>query len=245
MMSAMELALGQWVIAGIAALIVGASKTGLPGGVVLAVAMFAQVLPARQSNGALLPLLICADVIAVTMLYRHVSWPSLFKLFPWSAVGVVVGALLLGRISDLQMARLIGSIVVLMVSYQLWRRTPISPTAKFNLALPLGLGAGFTSMIANAASPFTSIFFLSAKLPKVDFVGTTALFFLVVNLFKVPFTAGLGLITLDSLKFNLLLVPLVLLGAALGRIALQRINQKLFERLVLLLALIGGLRLLF
>ena len=241
----MELVWGQWIIAGVAALIVGASKTGLPGGVVLAVAMFAQVLPAKQSNGALLPLLICADIIAVSMLYRHVSWPSLFKLFPWTAIGVVVGALLLGRINDMQMARLIGIIVVLMVSYQIWRRTPVNPTPRFNLALPLGLGAGFASMIANAASPFTSIFFLSAQLPKVDFVGTTTLFFLVVNLFKVPFTAGLGLISWESLKFNLPLVPLVFLGAALGHIALQRINQRLFERLVLLLALVGGLRLLF
>jgi uncharacterized membrane protein YfcA len=206
--------------------------------------MFAQVLPARQSTGALLPLLICADIIAIFLLYRHVSWPSLFRLFPWAATGVVLGALLLGRINDTQMARLIGAIIVLMVSYQLWRRTPLKPTTKSSLALPLGLGAGFTSMIANAASPFTSVYFLSARLPKIEFVGTTALFFMVVNLFKVPFTAGLGLITLQSLQFNLLLVPLVMLGAWLGRLALQRINQRLFERLVLLLALLGGLRLL-
>jgi hypothetical protein len=240
----MDLEPWQWLVAGIAALIVGASKTGLPGGVVLAVAMFAQVLPARQSTGALLPLLICADFIAISLLYRHVHRPSLLKIFPWSAIGVVLGALLLGRINDAQMARLIGSIIVLMVSHQLWRGSPPNASARFNLALPLGLGAGFTSMIANAASPFTSVYFLSARLPKVEFVGTTALFFLVVNLFKLPFTAGLGLITFESLKFNLLLVPLVLLGAALGRIALQRMVQKLFERLVLLLALMGGLRLL-
>jgi uncharacterized membrane protein YfcA len=100
-------------------------------------------------------------------------------------------------------------------------------------------------MVANAAGPFTTFYLLAMRLEKLEFVGTTAWFFLAVNLFKVPFAAALDLITWPSLQVNLLLAPAVVIGAFLGRWMLHRINQTLFEQLVLVLAFLGGLRLLF
>lgn len=73
----MELTPASWLIATLAALIVGASKSGVPGGGVLAVALFAQIFPARESTGALLPVLIVGDFLAVTLLRRHANWPRL------------------------------------------------------------------------------------------------------------------------------------------------------------------------
>jgi uncharacterized membrane protein YfcA len=71
-------------------------------------------------------------------------------------------------------------------------------------------------------------------------VGTAAVFFMVLNLFKVPFMVKLGLITPQSFEFNLILAPAVLLGALAGRWLLIRINQQLFENLVLSLSAIAG-----
>jgi uncharacterized membrane protein YfcA len=71
-------------------------------------------------------------------------------------------------------------------------------------------------------------------------MGTTAVFFLLLNLFKLPFMIGLGLITPDSLAMNLALVPAVLAGAWLGKWLLQRINQRVFENIVLSLAVVAG-----
>jgi uncharacterized membrane protein YfcA len=78
------------------------------------------------------------------------------------------------------------------------------------------------------------------RLPKMQYIGTTAVFFMVLNLFKVPFMAALGLITVASFELNLLLLPAVLVGAAAGRWLLTRIDQSLFETLVLALSTIAG-----
>jgi uncharacterized membrane protein YfcA len=62
-----------------------------------------------------------------------------------------------------------------------------------------------------------------------------------LNLFKVPFMVNLGLITVRSFEFNVILAPAVLLGALLGRWLLVRINQQLFENMVLALSAIAGI----
>ena len=85
-----------------------------------------------------------------------------------------------------------------------------------------------------------AIYLVAMRLPKMEYVGTAAVFFMLLNLFKVPFMVDLGLITAKSFGFNLILAPAVLAGALAGRWLLVRINQRLFEQLVLLLSAIGG-----
>ncbi|MDX2007697.1 MAG: sulfite exporter TauE/SafE family protein [Meiothermus sp.] len=239
---------GQWAVALLAAWLVGASKTGLSGAVTLAVVLFASIIPAREATGALLPVLICADFIAVSMLRKNVQWPELVRLFPWTAAGVVLGAVLLGFINDQQVARLVGAIIVAMMLWQMARKarglSNASASAHPAFAPVMGTAAGFTTMVANAAGPFVLLYMLAMRMSKLNVVGTTAWYFLVVNLFKVPFALGLGLITPQSLAFNLWLVPAVVLGAVAGRWMLNRINQNSFEWMALTLALLGGLRLL-
>ena len=104
----------------------------------------------------------------------------------------------------------------------------------------MGVIAGFITLVANAAGPLMAIYLVAMRLPKMQFVGTAAVFFMVLNLFKVPFMVKLGLITAQSFEFNLMLAPAVLLGAFAGRWLLMRINQQLFENLVLALSAIAG-----
>jgi len=56
-----------------------------------------------------------------------------------------------------------------------------------------------------------------------------------VNLFKVPFSASLGLINPSSLGVSLLLGPFAMLGALIGRPIAERLNQRLFELIALAL----------
>jgi uncharacterized membrane protein YfcA len=86
-----------------------------------------------------------------------------------------------------------------------------------------------------------AVYLVAMRLPKMEYVGTAAVFFMLLNLFKVPFMVDLGLITTQSFGFNLALAPAVLLGALAGRWLLVRVNQNLFEQLVLLLSAIGGI----
>jgi uncharacterized membrane protein YfcA len=85
------------------------------------------------------------------------------------------------------------------------------------------------------------MYFVAMRLPKLEYVGTAAVFFMLLNFFKVPFMVNLGLITLHSLEFNLMLAPGVVLGVVAGRWLLTRINQSVFEQTVLVLCATAGI----
>jgi len=241
----------QWAVGVLGAFMVGVSKTGIAGLSVLFVALFAQVFPsAKQATGLVLPLLIFGDCIAVLSYRRHTQWSYLRKLFPWTAVGVVLGYFALSHISDRGARYMIGGIIVSLAALSHWWRQAGAGTrdrevaVHWSLAASIGIVAGFITLVANAAGPLMAIYFVAMRLPKMEFVGTTAVFFLLLNLFKVPFMVDLGLITARGFEFNLMLAPAVLLGAMAGRWLLARINQRLFEQLVLGLSLVAGLLLL-
>jgi uncharacterized membrane protein YfcA len=227
------LAAWQWAVAAFCGLLVGISKTGLPGAGTLMVPLFVMVLPARASTGALLPLLVLGDVFAVAWYRRHAVWTHLLRLLPLAAAGVVLGFLALGRISDRALRYLISGLVLALQVFSLWRgrRARSEPTgaAAFWLAAVLGLLAGIATMLANAASPIMLAYLLTMQLPKDPFLGTSAWFFLCINLFKVPFSAGLGLITPASLAFDLVLAPAVVAGAFLGVFLARRMPQRIFQ----------------
>jgi uncharacterized membrane protein YfcA len=238
----------QWILAALGAVLIGMSKTGVAGLGALAVALFVQVFPSsKQASGLVLPLFVFGDVVAVLSYRAHAQWQFLWRLMPWTAAGVIIGYIALRHISDAAVRILIGAIIVSLSVLGLWRRylrgEPHEGARAWHwiAAAALGVLVGFVTLVANAAGPLMAIYLIAMRLPKMQFVGTAAVFFLALNLFKVPFMAGLGLITLHSFKINLLLAPAVLLGALMGRWVLMRIDQQLFERLVLALSAIAGL----
>ncbi|WP_052847264.1 sulfite exporter TauE/SafE family protein [Streptomyces avicenniae] len=234
----------DWTLLTIAALLVGVAKTSIGGVGAISVALFAAVLPARESSGALLPLLIFGDLLAVAVYRRHVNWPLLLRLFPSVAVGILLGTVFVAWVDDTVMRRTIGGTLLAVVLVHLWqRRRPQTGTGRVRAAV-FGLLAGFTTMVANAGGAVMSVYLLSAGFRKLEFLGTAAWFFLVVNVFKVPFSAGLGLIDGDSLGLNAALVGVVVVGAVLGRAAIKRVDQGRFEKLVLLFTVVSSLNLL-
>jgi hypothetical protein len=243
----------QWLLAYVGAFLIGLSKTGVAGIGILAVAIFASVLPARESVGVVLVTIIAGDIVAVTAYRREVSWTHLWRLFPWTAVGVVVGALALNRIADAGVRRLIGGILLGLIAVHLLRRfqrnKALDGAADYEqrrwLVGITGLAAGFTTMVANAAGPIMIMYLLALRLPKLFFLGTAAWFFLVLNLFKVPFSVSLGLITPAALSMSVRLIPFAILGAWGGRRMVHLIDQRLFEQLALGLTFIAGVRLLW
>ncbi|MFI7382360.1 sulfite exporter TauE/SafE family protein [Streptomyces sp. NPDC049813] len=243
-----------WAFAALAAaaLLVGFSKTAVSGANTVSLAVFAAVLPARASTGVLLPILILGDVLAVLTYRRHAHWPTLWRLFPAVAGGVVLGTVFLAYAGDGAVRSSIGAILLLMAGVTLWRRRrgespeaarTATRTARVK-AGSYGVLGGFTTMVANAGGPVMSLYLLSAGFRKLGFLGTSAWFFLIVNSAKVPFSVGLGLIDGHSLLLDAALVAFVVPGALLGRWAVNRIDQLLFERLVIAATVLGGLQLL-
>jgi uncharacterized protein len=241
----------QWALALAGAFFIGFSKTGVTGIGILAIAIFANVLPTKQSVGVVLPLLICADIVAVLSYRRHAQWSYLWKLIPWTSAGVVIGFLVMGRIGDAEVGVITGCILVSLIAIHLgrnwlqWKRDgqPAPVPKHFAFAMTMGIAAGFTTMISNAAGPIMILYLLAMRLPKMEFMGTGAIYFLLMNSFKVPFGVSLGIISSESFFLNMKLFPAVVAGALLGRLLLRFIPQKLFERLAFAFTFVAAIRL--
>lgn len=272
------------------ALLVGFSKTALPGINTLAVALFAAVLPAKASTGALLVLLLVGDCFALWNYRRHAHWPTLVRMMPAVVVGLAVGGVFLAFAGDSLVRRVIGILLILLMGITLWQRrarrraeaAAAGDAAGGDVGAP-GFGAasgsgrasgatagggdvaasseephgatrlaaagygtlgGFTTMVANAGGPVMSMYFLAARFPKHAFLGTAAWFFVTMNLLKVPVSVGLGLITTHTLVMDAVLVPGVVVGALVGKWALARIAQHVFDTAVIAVTLLGALYLL-
>jgi uncharacterized protein len=233
----------EWFLAVLGALLVGVAKTGITGLSLLFVSLFASIMPARRSTGVVLPLLILGDIVAVLSYRKHAQWGHVWRLFPWAAAGVIVGAFAIGHMDERQSRVAIGVIVVSLAILHLVRRArpgdPRGESAAWFAPL-IGMLAGFTTIVSNAAGPLMVIYLLAMRLPKMEYMGTGAVFFLMLNLFKAPFMIWLGLITPASLLLNAELAPAVIAGTLLGRWLLGRINQRVFENIALALTLVAG-----
>lgn len=237
------------VLMGAAAMVIGYSKTALGGLAVVAVAIFAMVLPAKQSTAAILAVLIVGDLVAVWH-YRHdADWALIRRLLPAVLPGLVIGSLFLGLVGDQTLRRSIGGVLLVLLLLQLavrWRAAGVTSDAHHHPAAAWGAGtaAGFATMTANAAGPVMTLYLSASGIDKRRFVGTNAWFFLVVNLAKVPFSVGLGLLHLDDAARAGLLAPLVLLGGLLGYATVRRISQRGFDIAVLVASAVAAAALL-
>ena len=247
---AMDLTVTGWILAGLAALVVGFTKTGITGVGILAVVLMAEACQARQSVGVLLPMLIVADVFAIGFYRRHASWPHLVRLLPWVAPGLAAGFVALETVPrDATFGQVLGGMVLAVLALHLARTLKggeflekVPRQIWFTAAT--GLLAGFFTAFANAAGAIMSAYVLSMGFDKRRFMGTIAWYFFIVNLVKVPALVGMALIRPDTLLFNAKLVPLIVVGALVGPLFLKVVPQKVFNGAIFVLAAAGAVRLL-
>lgn len=217
----------------LSALLAGFAKSSIGGLGILIVPMMAMAFPARESTGALLPMLIMADVFAVFYYRRDADTKILLRIFPVAAMGVVIGWQLMDVIPKQYFSKMMVWIILsLMVFELIQKKWNIITYRGWGYRLFFGLLAGITTMLANAAGPLFAVYLLTLGLKKDTFVGTRSVFFLLINVWKLPFSASLGLITVHSLALNMMCLPVVVIGAWLGKSFLQKINLKVFEWMI-------------
>lgn len=253
-----------WVALAGAAMVIGVSKTALPGAGTVVIAVFAAVLPARASTGALLGLLLLGDLFALALYRRHADLGILRRLAPPVVLGLGGGALFLLLADDARVRVTIGVILLALTAVTLVRRwlaerrvrasdatagpdeagVPDATTPHRAVTILYGSIAGFTTMVANAGGPAMSLYLLAMRLDVRSFLGTSAWFYFAVNLSKVPFAVGIGTVTGHSLLFDLLLAPAVVVGALIGRAVVARIRPAVFDAVVLVLTVVGAVNLL-
>lgn len=246
-MSLPELTATAWLLAVLAALCCGLTKAGFAGFGLIMVMLMALVLPPKESTGAVLPLLIAADMMAAGGFHRHVNWGEFRKLLPSTFLGLLAGWLLMGWIPDALFGRFLGWMILSMMMMVIWQRfdTRVLAAVMHHPVLSAfsGCAAGVSTMTANAGGPAMTFYLLAKRFDKMAFVGTCAWFFFVVNLVKVPLSLSLGLISRSSLMLDLVLLPAVAVGFLAGKKLLGKIPQGPFEGILVVTATASAIKL--
>lgn len=233
----------EWALLGASALFIGAAKTSVQNLVFFGIAAFALVLPARESTAAVVVLLVSADVIAVLRYRKLCDWGLLRRLLPFVIPGEVLGAVFLAWVSDAVLRVLIGALLLVLLAPQLVElvRGRAAHTGEGDQPAPaasephpvvaglVGTAAGFTTMAANVGGPIFTWYLLLLRVDKARFLGTGAIFFAVVNVLKLPAGVALGLFTPQTLAILPPLLPVLVVGAALGAWLVHRLTQRAFD----------------
>jgi len=238
-----ELTYYQVGIIALVAVLIGTAKTGVHGSGMIAVPMLASIFGGKLSSGLLLPILSLADIFGVFYYHRHASWPHLRKLFPWAALGVILGTATGAYIDD-EAFRLIMAIIIFgSVAIMLWLEQDNKEHVPdyYWFAILMGVAGGFTTMVGNLAGSVMALYLLSMRLPKNSFIGTAAWFFMVINWFKIPFHVFIWkTITLDSFLLDLVTLPFIALGAGLGILITRQIPEKVYRYFIILMTLVAA-----
>ena len=242
------LSIFQWAAIFLAAFILGFSKSGIKGIGIVIILILAFVFGEKASTGILLPMLISADIIAVSYYNRHTQWKFIKKLMPSMVVGVLVGVWVGDAISELMFKRIMAIIIIGSIGIMWYFEKRKSDTIPHNKVFSNSAGflAGFATMIGNLAGPVSNIYFLAMRLPKNEFIGTAAWLFFIINVFKLPFHFYVWhTVNKESLALNLILIPAVVLGFFLGAKLVKLISNVNYRRFIIIITAVGGLIMLF
>ena len=238
-----EISLSHYLIAVACAFILGAGKAGIRGIGILAVPVMAILFGSKASTGIVLPILIMGDIFAVWYYKSYAKWKYLFKLLPWAVIGILIGVWLGDSLPEEQFKYAMGSIILISVLVLFWWDRQVVKTVPDYLwfAALMGLVAGFSTMVGNLAGAFVNLYILTMRLPKNEFIATTAWFFFLVNWFKVPFHIWVwGTITVDTFMLNLMLLPGIVIGLYAGVKLVRIIKDDMYRQLILWLTAIGA-----
>ena len=239
----------DWLLLAIAAFGIGITKSGFSGVSMVHVYLFASVFGAKDSTGIVLPMLIAGDIFAMSVFGKRANWSYVRRMMPPTLIGVVMGWVVMFQLPEVYYRPLTGLIILSLTVMQiirLWNEKWLAdvPHAIW-FAWCMGILVGLTTMLANAAGPVFGLYLLAIGLPKLEFVGTAAWFFLLLNIVKIPFSWSLGLIRLDTLALNVMLIPLIAVGLWVGTLLIRRIPQRQFDSLILVLTGVASIRMLF
>ena len=244
-----ELSPDQWFWVVLCALFVGMAKTGVAGVGMLIVPILATIFGGKSSAGILLPMLSMADIFAVSYYHRHAEWKYIWKLLPSTVMGVLIGLYVGNIVNDDQFKMLMAIIILVGLGIMIWRERKSNMQAiphNWLFSSIAGLLGGFSTMIGNAAGPVMSIYLLSMMLPKNSFIGTGAWFFLIINLFKIPFHISVWeTINMHTFTLDLAMLPAIMIGAYLGIKLVKIIPEKPYRIFIIVTTGLAAIKLFF
>lgn len=232
----------------ICAILIGLSKGGLGAAlVVLVTPLLSFVMPVPEAVGIVLPLLILADVFALYFYWKTWDMHYIRLMLPLGIVGVIAGTYLLATLDNTTLRYILGIFTLVFIAYKVFGSRLIGQNYQprdWHGRLAGGVSAMASALANNGAPPFTAYMLLQKVTPAV-FVGTTTLFFSIINALKLPGLIVAGIFDLNNLLGVIWVVPLIPFGVWVGRKIIDRINQQVFEAIMLAVLLVAALMLLF
>ncbi len=225
-----------WIVAGLAAFLMGLSKGGVPMIALLSVPLMSLFMDPALAAGLLLPIYIVADFYAVYLFRRAFSVRNLKILLPGAIGGILIGFVAVASVPGDAVKLLVAAIGLFYLVTALRRRfskVEIPPRpADVPRGVFWGIITGVTSYISHAGGPPYQAYVLPQKLDKMVYLGTTTILFTVVNLLKVPPFILAGQITWDSASQAIWLAPFALAGAWSGSAVSRVLPERVFFLLI-------------
>ena len=232
-----------------AVLLIGLAKGGLSGMGALGLPLLALAMEPVQAAAILLPILIAQDVVGVVAFRKTWDGTILAIMLPGSILGVVLGWWFAASVPSNVIMAAVGGISLLFGLYRLWAerggRIAASSNSPAWVGALFGVATGFTSQIAHAGGPPFQMWVMPRRLPRDILVGTTAIFFAVLNWIKVPAYVALGQFTWPNAKITLILLPFALLGSLAGVKLVRKVAMDRFYTIIYLLMIAAGAKLLW
>ena len=239
----------QTLILNFAALLIGLSKAGFGGGTgILVGPMLTLILPAKETVGLMLPLLLATDILSLFYYWNQWDRRNVLTLMPGALIGIFLGTRILGVIPDLYLKKTIGLLACLFAVAQVVRDRVLKSQSPFKGGVIYGLAAGFVtgtiSALAHIGGLVTTMYLLPQRLENRTFVGTTTAIYFLINVAKVGPYFHLGLLNGSVLVRDLYLIPAIAAGTGLGILLNRRVQGTAFSKVVLVFVLVTGIKLL-
>lgn len=238
-----------WGLTAFCAFLVGLSKSGLKGTAMIAIPLLAYGYGGKASVGVLLPFLIMGDIMALAFYHKSGKMKHIIRLFPWAIGGILLAVVVGNQISDQQFTNIIAIAILVCWVLIVWNdrrkgKKDLSHHPVFRSSL--GISGGFATMMGNAAGPIFNLYLLSMRLPKESYIGTGAWFYVILNVFKVPFhVVSWHTISWRTIQLNIVLFPILMIGAFLGRYLVRFIPEREYRIFIFAVILISAIMLLF
>jgi uncharacterized membrane protein YfcA len=224
----------------------GLGKGGFAGIGMISTPLLALTVPPLQAAAILLPILLIQDVISVWVYRRHWSAWNLKVLLPGSILGVGLAWLFAAHVPNAYVELAVGITGVCFALYTFLGKVPAKA---YRPSVPVGMVwgvlAGFTSTIIQVGAPPYQAHILPQRLDKLTLIGTTIIFFALVNVMKLAPYFALGQFSPRTLATSSALLPLAIASNVLGLWLARRTPTELFYKITYLLMFLISLALIW
>jgi uncharacterized membrane protein YfcA len=241
--------LSFWILAAIAAFVVGMSKGGLTSAGMLAVPILslnAEMSPVMAA-GLTLPIYIVSDWFGLWAFRKEFSLINVKIVVAGATIGILAGWLMARSVPPDWVRLVIGLIGLAFCLDRFFKRgtTPTPQGPSWPRGMFWGIIAGFTSFVSHSGGPPFQIYMIPQQLPKMSYAGTATIAFAAINMLKLPPYLALGQISLGEIRIIAMMAVVAVAGVFAGLRLTRVLPERIFYPLVTVLLFIVSAKLAF